>query len=84
MNKEKVNKQKHAQKFDVRSHVTQELQEIVVWFNIPSCGFNEYDNNTNGDNSNGKYDHNNNDNSNGNTDNKRKNINNSNIHFCNS
>ena len=29
-NKEKINKKKHVQKFDVRSNVTQELQEIVA------------------------------------------------------
>ena len=50
----------------------------------PPCGFNECDNNANGDNSNSNYNDNNNniDNSNSNTDNKHKNINNSNIHFC--
>ena len=64
------------QEFDVRSQLTEELQEIVVWFNIPPCRFNEYDNNTNGDNSNSNYNDNNNDNNNGNTDNEYKNINN--------
>ena len=52
-------------KFDVRSHVTQELQEIVVWFKTSSM--------QNGDNSNSNYNNtNNNDNNNGNTDNKHK------------
>ena len=37
----------------------------------PPCGFNEYDNNTNGDNSNGSI------------DNKHKNINNGDISFSN-
>ena len=70
-------------KFDVRIHVTQKLQAIVVSY--PPCGFNEYNNNTYGDNSNSNCnDSNNNDNSNGNTDNKYKNINNDNVHFCNS
>ena len=30
LNKEKVNKKKHVQIFDLRSHATQELQEIGV------------------------------------------------------
>ena len=46
------------------------------------CGFNEYDNNTNADNS--KNNNNNDKNNNSNTDNKHKTINNGNIHFCNS
>ena len=48
------------------------------------CGFDEYDNNTNVDNSNGTYNDNdkNNDNINANTDNKYKNINSGDIHFC--
>ena len=50
----------------------------------PPCGFNECDNNTNGDNSNNNYnENNNNDIGNGNTDNKHKNINKGNIKFCN-
>ena len=50
----------------------------------PPCGFNECDNNTNGDNSNSNYNKNNNNNDmgNGNTDNKHKNINEGNIKFC--
>ena len=41
------------------------------------CGFNEYGNDTNGDNSNSNYnDNNNNDNNNGYKDNKHNNINN--------
>ena len=50
----------------------------------PPCGFNEYDDNTSGDNSNSNYNDNKNDNNNGNTDNKHKNIDNGNIHVCNS
>ena len=29
-----IKKKKHVQKFNVRNHVTQELQEIGVWFNM--------------------------------------------------
>ena len=49
-----------------------------------SCGFDEYDNNTNADNSNGTYnDYNkNDDNIKSNTDNKYKNINSGDIQFC--
>ena len=48
----------------------------------PPYGFNEFDNNTNSDNS---YNDNNNIDSNkGNTDNKHKSINKGNIQFCNS
>ena len=47
------------------------------------CGFNEYDNNTNGDNSNSNC-NNNNDDNNGNTDNRHKNTNNGNKYFFNS
>ena len=49
------------------------------------CGFNEWDNVTNGDNSDSNYNENNNDDKNSdNTDNKKKNINNGNMYFCNS
>ena len=40
----------------------------------PSCGFNEFDNNTYGDNSNSNYNDN---------DNKNKNIKNDNVQLCN-
>ena len=52
----------------------------------PPRVFSEYDNNTNGDNSNSNYTDNNNNNytNNDNTDNKHKNINNGDIHYCNS
>ena len=89
MNKEnrKNEIKKLVQKFDVRIYMTQELQEIVSDLTYPPCGFNKYDNNTNGYNSNSNCNDNNNnddDNSNGNTDNKHKNINNANKHFWNS
>ena len=29
-----IKKKKHLQKFNARNHVTQELQEIGVWFNM--------------------------------------------------
>ena len=80
LNKGKVNK-KNVRKFDVRSHVTQELP----------CGFKEYSNNTNSDNSNSNNNNNNNNNDNKyinnnnvNTGSKHNNINNDNIHSCNS
>ena len=52
-------------------------------FNLkyPSCGFNEYDNNTTGNNSNSYYNDANNNTNNGNTDFKHKNICTGNIHF---
>ena len=50
----------------------------------PPCGFNEYDNNTNVDNSNSNYNDNNNDDNDGNNDNVNKSTNNGNMHFCNS
>ena len=50
----------------------------------PPCGFNEYNNDINGDNSNSNGNDNNNDNNNGNTDDEHENINNGNMHFCNS
>ena len=51
----------------------------------PPCGFNECNNDANGDNSNSNdNDNNNDDDNNGNSDNKNKNVNNGNIYFCNS
>ena len=49
----------------------------------PPCGFNEYGNKANGDNSNSNYNDNDNNNDNGNAGNKHKSINDDNIHFCN-
>ena len=46
-------------KFDVRSHVTQDLQRRqLADLKYPSCRFNEYGNNTNGSNSNSNYNNN--------------------------
>ena len=61
---------------DVRSHVTQELQEITClpWFNKYGNDTNVYNINSN-NNDNNKDD-------NDNTDNKNKNIDNGNINFC--
>ena len=75
MNKEKVNK-KIREKICCQKSCDTRITEDSKY---PPCGFNEYGNNTHGDNSTSNY----NDNNNDNTGNKHKNINNKKIHFCN-
>ena len=53
----------------------------MSYLTYPPCGFNEYDNNINGDNSNSNYTDNNDNSNTGNNDNKHKNIINGNIYL---
>ena len=82
LNKEKINS--ICQNLTSKSTRHKNYQRQLSDLKYSSCGFDEYDNNTNADNSNGTYNDNNknDDNIKGNTDNKYKNINSGDIQFC--
>ena len=82
LNKEKINS--ICQNLTSKSTRHKNYQRQLSDLKYSSCGFDEYDNNTNADNSNGTYNDNdkNDDNIKGNADNKYKNINSGDIQFC--